>query len=76
MELCYSGFVDLNENELIAVDGGGWGDVAFVVGCGIVAGCVYVILAPVSVPLTFAAVGTAFVGGATVGGAIDVAYHY
>ena len=61
MELCYSGFVDLNENELIAVDGGNWLDVGFVVCCGVIGAAAYVAFAPVTVPITFAAVGTAFV---------------
>lgn len=76
MELCYSGFVDLNENELIAVDGGNLYDVAFVVGCGVMAAAGYVLLAPVTVPITLAALGGWFLGGVTVGGVIDAAYHY
>lgn len=76
MELCYSGFVDLNENELIAVDGGNWWDVVFVATCGVAAVGLYLVLTPVTVPITLAAVGGCFVGGVTVGGVMDVAYHY
>ncbi len=76
MELCYSGFVDLNENELIAVDGGNWADVGFVVCCGVIGAAGYVLFAPVTVPITFAAVAGSFLGGVTVGGVIDAAYHY
>jgi hypothetical protein len=74
MELCYSGFVDLNENELIAVDGGNWWDVVFVVSCGVVCAAGYVVLSPVTVPMTV--VGGCFLAGVTVGGIIDAAYHY